>query len=111
MFGDITSKVMKKKSVEFILLSNGQAPSGWSFLAKLLTALLGVVGLVLAFMFSVVLLAVVGVAVLVLFIYFWWKTRHLRQQIKDFQENQEQEFQYSNDRVYEGESRREDERI
>jgi len=46
-----------------------------------------------------------------LFIYFWWKTRHLRQQIKDFQENQEQEFQHGNDRVYEGESRREDERI
>ena len=102
---------MKKKSVEFILLSNGQSTSGWSLLAKLLTALLGVVGLVLAFMFSVVLLAVVGVAVLVLFIYFSWKTRYLRQQIKDFQENQEQEFQHGKDRVYEGESRREDERI
>lgn len=52
-------------------------------LAKLLAAVGGVVLLVLGFMFSLVVLAVAVVVGLGVWGWFWWKTRKLRQQIKE----------------------------
>lgn len=48
-------------------------------IGKLLTALATVVVLVLAFMFSMLILAFVAVAGVIGWSYFWWKTRKLRE--------------------------------
>jgi FtsZ-interacting cell division protein ZipA len=56
----------------------------------------------------VVLLAVAGVIVIILFVYCWWKTRELRQQFRAAQDSQSRDPSPDSDRVYEGESRRED---
>ena len=58
-----------------------QQPPG--LLAKALTLALGAVVLVVAFMFSVVALAVVSVVVLAAVAYLWWKTRDLRRQLRE----------------------------
>ena len=50
--------------------------------AQVLTAIVGVVVLIGAAMFSLVFLAVIAVAGLIFWIYFWWKTRALRAQIE-----------------------------
>lgn len=50
---------------------------------KILALLAGGVLLVLAFLFSVVVLAVVAVVGLCAFAYFWWKTRALRQALRE----------------------------
>ena len=50
---------------------------------KILALLAGTLLLVLAFMFSVVLLAVAAVVGLCAFTYFWWKTRALRQALRE----------------------------
>ena len=50
--------------------------------ARVLTALVGVVVLIGAAMFSLVFLAVIAVAGLIFWIYFWWKTRAIRAQIE-----------------------------
>ena len=52
-------------------------------LAKVLGVFVGAVALVLAFMFSVVALAVVSVIVLIIIGYLWWKTRDLRRQLRE----------------------------
>jgi Flp pilus assembly protein TadB len=54
-----------------------------SLLGKLLTLSLGAVFLVLAFMFSLVVLAVVAVGGLLLWGWVWWKTRALRKQMRE----------------------------
>ncbi len=54
-------------------------------LAKLLAFIAGATLLVLGFMFSVVLLAVVAVVVLCVWGYFWWKTRELRRVLREQQ--------------------------
>jgi hypothetical protein len=54
-----------------------------SLLGKLLAFIIGAILLVLGFMFSVVILAVVAVLGLATFGYFWWKTRALRQALRD----------------------------
>lgn len=51
-------------------------------LAKLIAFVLSAVFLVLAFMFSLVALAVVAVVGVVLGGWLWWRTRQLRQEIK-----------------------------
>lgn len=56
-------------------------PQGW--LGKLLSLVLGATFLVLAFMFSLVALAVVAVGALALWGWVLWKTRKLRQQIRE----------------------------
>ena len=99
---------MQKKSIHFVVSSGDSHLGGWSFIGKLVTFTLGIVGLVLAFMFSVVLLAVAGSILIILFVYFWWKTRELRRQFRAAQEFQGQARGSDSDRVYEGESRRED---
>lgn len=56
------------------------APGG--LLEKLVATLLATVLLVVGFMFSVVLLAVVAVVGIVGLGYFWWRTRALRRAIR-----------------------------
>ena len=55
------------------------------FLVKLLTLVASVFLLVLGFMFSVVFLAVIAIAGLLAWAYFWWKTRELRKAMKEAQ--------------------------
>lgn len=50
--------------------------------SRVLTAIVGVVVLIGTAMFSLVFLAVIAVAGLIFWIYFWWKTRALRAQIE-----------------------------
>lgn len=57
------------------------APIG--FLGKIVTTLLAAGLLVVGFMFSIVILAVVAVLGLIGLGYFWWKTRALRRAIRE----------------------------
>jgi len=50
--------------------------------AQVVTAIVGVVVLIGVAMFSLVFLAVVAVAGLIFWVYFWWKTRAIRAQIE-----------------------------
>lgn len=50
---------------------------------KIAAAVVGAIALVLAFMFSVVALAVVSVVVLIVIGYLWWKTRDLRRRMRE----------------------------
>ena len=52
-------------------------------LGRVAAALLGAVALVVAFMFSVVALAVVSVVILIAVGYLWWKTRDLRRHLRE----------------------------
>lgn len=52
-------------------------------LGKLVALVAGTALLVLAFVFSVVLLAALVTGGLVLFGYFWWKTRALRKRLRE----------------------------
>lgn len=52
-------------------------------LGKLVALIVGVGLLVLGFMFSLVILAVVAVAGLAAWGWFWWKTRELRQALRE----------------------------
>jgi len=52
-------------------------------IAQLLTVIVGLVALAGAFMFSLVFFAVVAVLVLTFGLYFWWKTRAIRRQIRE----------------------------
>src|SRR5664279_3305505 len=54
-----------------------------SVLAQVLTAIVGLAALVLGLMFSAVFFVVLAVAGLILWAYFWWKTRALRKQIRE----------------------------
>jgi O-antigen/teichoic acid export membrane protein len=54
-----------------------------SLLGKLLTLVLGAAFLVLAFMFSLVALAVVAVGGTLLWGWLWWKTRAIRKQMRE----------------------------
>lgn len=58
-----------------------QAPQP-SLLTKILALTAGLVLLALGFMFSVVILALVAIAGLFAWGYFWWKTRTLRSAMK-----------------------------
>lgn len=53
-----------------------------SLLAQILTVLFSALVLLGAAMFSLVFLAVIAVAGLLLWVWFWWKTRALRAQIE-----------------------------
>ncbi|KAB2926728.1 MAG: hypothetical protein F9K30_05850 [Dechloromonas sp.] len=59
----------------------GQAPQ--SLLGKVLTFILGVAFLILAFMFSIVALAVVAVGGSLFAGWLWWKTRALRKAMRE----------------------------
>jgi hypothetical protein len=55
------------------------------FFTKLLTLLASVVVLIVGLMFSVLFLAVVAAVGLVVWGYFWWKTRELRKVMREQQ--------------------------
>lgn len=61
-----------------------QAPQG--VLGKLLTFIFGAAFVVIAFMFSLIALAVVAVAGVLIGGWFWWKTRAVRKQMREMQE-------------------------
>jgi predicted PurR-regulated permease PerM len=90
---------MNRKSYQFNVNGQNRNMQRWPILTRILVAVFGLVGLVLAFMFSIVLLAIAAVLILVLTIYFWWKTRHLRKRFRDVEHES---------RVIDGESRRDD---
>ena len=90
---------MNKKNYQFSVNGQNRNMQRWPILTLILVAVFGLVGLVLAFMFSIVLLAIAAVLILVLTIYFWWKTRHLRKRFRDVEHES---------RVIDGESRRDD---
>ena len=66
---------------------------------KLLTLVLGAAFLVLAFMFSLVALAIAAVGGLMLWGWIWWKTRAIRQQLRD------QAANYQTQNVTEGDAK------
>lgn len=79
-------------------------------LAKLAAFVLSVAFMVLAFMFSLVALAVLAVVGVALGGWLWWKTRALRKQMQEMREAHEQmrtSQPASNDAVIEGEFIRE----
>ena len=80
-------------------------------LAKLAAFVLSAVFLVLAFMFSLVALAVVAVVGILLGGWLWWKTRTLRKQIQQMREEAAQQMggeqPVRSDQVIEGEFIRE----
>lgn len=81
-----------------------------SLLGKLLTFVLGAVLLVLAFMFSLVALAVAAVGGIILAGWLWWKTRAVRKQIATAQTREEYRFrETSGGTIIEGEVVRETE--
>ncbi len=83
--------------------SLGRPPQGP--LAKVLAFVLSATFLVLAFMFSLVALAVVAVGGLLLGGWIWWKTRALRKQMQQMREAQQ--ARPGGDQVIEGEFVRE----
>jgi len=62
---------------------NQQKPPEPGFFTKLLTLLASVMLLIVGFTFSVLFLAVVVAVGLVVWGYFWWKTRALRQAMRE----------------------------
>jgi len=79
--------------------------------AKVAAFLLSATFLVLAFMFSLVALAVVAVVGVALGGWLWWKTRAMRKQMKEMREAAQQMGEsgptHNNDQVIEGEFIRE----
>ena len=61
---------------------NGPGQNGGP-LSRLLAALIGILVLGAALMFSLVFFAVLAVAGLLFWLYFWWKTRALRRQMRE----------------------------
>ena len=62
-------------------MASGRAPQ--SLLGKVLTFILGIAFLILAFMFSIVALAVVAVGGTLFAGWLWWKTRALRKAMRE----------------------------
>jgi O-antigen/teichoic acid export membrane protein len=60
----------------------GQSPQPGP-LGKLFALVAGAILLIVGFLFSVVFLAIVAVAGLAVWTYFWWKTRKLRQAMRE----------------------------
>jgi ABC-type bacteriocin/lantibiotic exporter with double-glycine peptidase domain len=81
--------------------TNGTRPRApaTGLLGRVVALILGAAFLTLAFMFSLVLLAVAAVAGLLIGGYLWWKSRALRKQMRE----QEREQPSSGARIIEGE--------
>lgn len=58
-------------------------PAGSGLIGRLIGLLAGVLLLIAGVMFSLVILAVIAVAGLLAWSYFWWKTRKLRKAMRD----------------------------
>ena len=54
-----------------------------SLLGRVAAAIIGAIALVVAFMFSIVALAVVSVIIVIAVGYVWWKTRDLRRHLRE----------------------------
>lgn len=54
-----------------------------SVLGRVAAAIVGTIALVVAFMFSVVALAIVAVIIVIAVGYLWWKTRDLRRHLRE----------------------------
>ena len=54
-----------------------------SLLGRVAATIIGAIALVVAFMFSVVALAVVSVIIVIAVGYLWWKTRDLRRHLRE----------------------------
>ncbi len=54
-----------------------------SLLGRAVAAIIGAIVLVVAFMFSIVALAVVSVVIVIVVGYLWWKTRDLRRHLRE----------------------------
>lgn len=80
-----------------------------SLLSKILAFILGAGFLVLAFMFSLVALAVLAVGGLMVWGWLWWKTRAIRQQMKEMQATMQTQQPTSEGHIIEGEVIRETE--
>ena len=65
--------------------AGGGQPSGP--LGKIIATLVGLLTLAAAFMFSLVFVVVLAIAGLIVWGYFWWKTREVRRRIKEAQES------------------------
>jgi len=76
-----------------------------SLAGKLISLVLGIAFLVLAFMFSLVALAVVAVGGVALWGWLWWKTRAIRKQMREQPPHDTDNFETG--RVIEGEVIRE----
>ena len=63
-----------------------------SLLAQVLTAIVGLGALILGLMFSAVFIVVLVVVGLILWAYFWWKTRAVRKQIREQMAQQGRDF-------------------
>lgn len=89
-------------------LNDGRQP-GW--LSKLLAFVIGTGVMILGFMFSLVALAVVAVLAVIAGIWFWWKTRALRRQLREQAPDANTAWQTrpmpSDGDIIEGEARRE----
>lgn len=72
---------------------------------KLATLLVTVAMVALVLMFSAVLFAVIIVLGAIAWVYLWWKTRELRQQMRDFTPREVQRDEQASDgNVFEGEA-------
>ena len=87
--------------MKYVLNSPSKSPG----LLRKLVALIVTVALIgLLLMFSAVLLVVIVIVGTIAWAYLWWKTRHLRKQMRDFQSRaMREETKASNDEVFEGE--------
>jgi hypothetical protein len=83
----------------------------WSdIMSDMQTFLRGIVGLaalVLAFTFSLVLFAVIAVGGTLIFAWYWWKTRAIRQEMKSRQGTNQETPDTGGGQIYEGEVIRE----
>ena len=61
---------------------NAPGGPGKGPLTQILTAIVGALVLVGFLMFGLVVLAILAVAGVILWLYFWWKTRELRKQMR-----------------------------
>ena len=68
--------------------SNRRLPGEKSVVAQILTVIVGIVVLTVAFMFSLVFFAILAVVGLILWAYIWWKTRALRQRMREQMQQQ-----------------------
>lgn len=73
-------------------------------LGKLVALIAGATLLVLGFMFSIVLLAVVAAVGLCVWIYLWWKTRGLRRVLREQQATRTATPAEENGQIIEGEA-------
>ena len=89
-------RVDEKMEADFRRLGMGSRPAGRGLFGTLLALVTGTALLMLGFMFSLLVLAVVAIAGVLGFGYLWWKTRALRRQINEqMQQHQAQHSQYS----------------